>query len=77
MEELTDIVVTFYDMEGEDREKAATRAEYIFQQLDANGDGSLDEEEFCKGCLEDDDFYKVIKDGVQKLYADVSAIECE
>ena len=71
MEELTDIVVTFYDMEGEDRERAAKRAEYIFQQLDSNGDGSLDEEEFCRGCLDDDDFYKIIQDGVQKLYSDV------
>ena len=77
MEELTDIVVTFYDMEGEGRERALKKAEFIFQQLDANGDGSLDEEEFCKGCLEDDDFFRVIQDGVQKLYADVVTIECE
>ena len=68
MEELTEIVVTFYDMEGEDREEAVKRAELIFNQLDVNGDGSLDEEEFCKGCLEDDDFYNVIQEGVQKLF---------
>ena len=79
------------------------RAEAIFKQLDSNGDGSLDEEEFCKwitihdtlfselfnfsglldltnsmlecqkitfifrGCLEDDNFYQVIQDGVNKL----------
>ena len=29
MEELTEIVVTFYDMEGEDREEAVKRAELI------------------------------------------------
>ena len=40
MEELTEIVVTFYDMEGEDREEAVKRAELIFNQLDVNGDGS-------------------------------------
>ena len=35
------------------REKARERAEQIFRVLDVNGDGNLDEEEFCK--LDDDD----------------------
>ena len=30
------------------REKATERAEQIFRVLDVNGDGNLDEEEFCK-----------------------------
>ena len=34
------------------REKARERAEQIFRVLDVNGDGNLDEEEFCK--LDDD-----------------------
>ena len=38
------------------REKARERAEQIFRVLDVNGDGNLDEEEFCK--LDDDDDHK-------------------
>jgi len=67
MEEMTEIVTTFYNLEGASKGIAMERAETIFKQLDSNGDGSLDEEEFCKGCLEDNDFYQVIQDGVNKL----------
>jgi len=67
LEELVDIVVTFYDMEGESREKATERAEQIFRVLDVNGDGNLDEEEFCKGCCNDNDFFQLVQGGVEKL----------
>ena len=67
MQELVDIVVTFYNMEGVDKEAAHERAETIFKALDTNGDGSLDEEEFCQGCLKDPDFYKIVQCGVDKL----------
>ena len=85
MEEMTEIVTTFYSLEGASKGVALerwdsdvlsntnkknlflnisyfwpqpyleyfvkiffSRAEAIFKQLDSNGDGSLDEEEFCK-----------------------------
>ena len=57
MPELVDIVVTFYNMEGVPKEAAHNRADTIFKALDTNGDGTLDEEEFCQGCLKDPDFY--------------------
>ena len=75
LEELTDIVITFYDFEDEDRQMAVRKAENIFHKLDSNSDGSLDEEEFCEGCIKDDDFYKVLNEGVQKLFSDSSRVE--
>ena len=65
--ELVDIVVTFYNMEGIPKESAQESAEAIFKALDTNGDGNLDEEEFCQGCLKDPEFYKIVQCGVDKL----------
>jgi Ca2+-binding EF-hand superfamily protein len=48
MEEMLAIVTTIYDMEGAPKEMAGARAETIFRALDVNGDGVLDEEEFCQ-----------------------------
>ena len=45
------------------REKATERAEQIFRVLDVNGDGNLDEEEFCKWDHNDGDGYDVDGDG--------------
>lgn len=67
LDEMFEIVATFYDMEGEPREPAFEQAEDIFKALDVNGDGSLDEEEFVKGCLEDPDFCRLIQGGVSRL----------
>lgn len=67
MEELLDVVQTFYNMEGVPKEAAKTKAESLFKSLDTNGDGSLDEEEFCEGCLNDQEFAYMIQLGVDKL----------
>ena len=67
MQELVDIVATFYNMEGVPKDSAQESAEAIFKALDTNGDGSLDEEEFCQGCLRDPEFYKIVQCGVDKL----------
>ena len=48
LDEMFEIVATFYEMEGEPREPALDMAEDIFKALDVNGDGSLDEDEFVK-----------------------------
>ena len=47
------------------QEAANAKAEAIFKTLDTNGDGSLDEEEFCEGCLNDPEFAGMIQ--VSKL----------
>ena len=43
------------------QEAANAKAEAIFRTLDTNGDGSLDEEEFCEGCLNDPEFAGMIQ----------------
>ena len=54
-------------MEGVPKEAAKSKAEYIFKTLDTNGDGTLDEDEFCEGCLNDPEFANMIQAGVDKL----------
>ena len=61
------MVVAFYHMEGVPKEDAHEKADAIFKALDTNNDGTLDEEEFCQGCLEDPDFYKIVQGGVDML----------
>ena len=79
LEELLEVVKTFYSMEGVPKvsreeqnqaikltqcmiqEAANAKAEAIFKTLDTNGDGSLDEEEFCEGCLNDPEFAGMIQ----------------
>ena len=75
MQELLDIVVTFYNMEGVPKETAYERADTIFRALDTNGDGTLDEKEFCQGCLKDPDFYKIVQGGVDKLKTEQEYVE--
>ena len=45
------------------QESAADRAGKIFRELDINGDGELDEEEFVKGCLDDGDLMRLLNSG--------------
>ena len=46
------------NIEEDEEEKfdPVARAEEIFRDLDVNGDGSVDEDEFVTGCLSDDNF---------------------
>ena len=41
---MTDIIVTFYDLEGKNKEFGCDKANDIFKLLDENGDGEIDEE---------------------------------
>ena len=50
------------------QEAANAKAEAIFKTLDTNGDGSLDEEEFCTGCLNDPEFAGMIQVNLLWLY---------
>ena len=36
---------------------------------------TLDEEEFCQGCLKDPDFYKIVQGGVDKLKTDQQFVQ--
>ena len=39
---------------------ATERAHSIFGNLDLNGDGKISEEEFVKGCMEDEDLVETL-----------------
>ena len=82
LDELIDIICTFYDMEGVPRSESRRHAKRIFEALDEDGqflilvssdhlncagNGSLDEDEFVKGCLTDPDFSRVIQHSIEKL----------
>ena len=45
------------------QEAAAERAEKIFGVLDVNSDGELNEDEFIRGCLDDDDLVNLLNAG--------------
>ena len=45
------------------QENASERARKIFGELDVNGDGELDCEEFVKGCMEDKDLLQTLNGG--------------
>jgi len=66
-EELTEIITTLYEVEGKSREAGEKRAQEIFKLFDEDGDGEIDEAEFCNGCQKDEEFYKLISDGVSRL----------
>merc|ERR1712203_709020 len=67
-EEMTKIVQAIYDMLGAGAVKptdtAEERAKNIFNRMDENNDGSLTEEEFLKGCLQDDELSKMLAPNV-------------
>ena len=65
--ELIEIIVQFYDMEDIPRERSVDHAQKIFEAFDADGNGTLDEEEFVQGCLIDPDFSRVISKSIEKL----------
>ena len=45
------------------QENASERARKIFAELDINGDGTLDADEFVKGCMEDKDLLQTLNGG--------------
>ena len=59
--------LSLISMEGVPKDSAKEKADLIFKSLDTNGDGALDEMEFCAGCLNDPEFANMIQAGVDKL----------
>jgi len=63
LKEMIEIIGTLYEMEGVSKEAASERAEKIFGVLDVNSDGELNEDEFIRGCLDDDDLVTLLNAG--------------
>ena len=45
------------------QEKSGDQANKIFKELDVDGNGEIDENEFVKGCMEDLDLIKHLNNG--------------
>ena len=51
MEEMMKVLSNLYEMEGMSGSEATLRAQALFTELDIDGSGELDREEFIQGCL--------------------------
>ncbi|XP_077267389.1 neuronal calcium sensor 2 isoform X1 [Temnothorax americanus] len=65
MQEMTKIVQAIYDMLGacssnRPADSAEERAKNIFAKMDENNDGQLTQDEFLKGCLQDEELSKML-----------------
>ncbi|XP_014679315.1 PREDICTED: neuronal calcium sensor 2-like, partial [Priapulus caudatus] len=64
LNEMVKIIQAIYDMLGaevtQQQDTPEARAKMIFERMDENGDGRLEEDEFTKGCLGDEDLYKIL-----------------
>ena len=56
--EMVKVFATLYKNEGLDETVAVERAESVFGNLDINNDGDITEEEFVKGCMEDEEMVR-------------------
>ncbi|KAB7505683.1 hypothetical protein Anas_01379, partial [Armadillidium nasatum] len=66
---ILDFKIAIYDMLGTNSanrpaDSAEERAKAIFQKMDENNDGNLTQEEFLKGCLQDEELSKMLTPGV-------------
>ncbi|CAK9296314.1 unnamed protein product [Gordionus sp. m RMFG-2023] len=64
LSEMVKIIEAIYDMLGPEMDKTKEspeeRAKKIFSKMDTNNDGLLTEEEFIKGCLQDEELFKIL-----------------
>ena len=60
--EMVELFGTLYLNEGLEKDLAVDRAMAIFSTLDINNDGDVTEEEFVRGCLEDEDLVRALSD---------------
>ncbi|XP_035715757.1 neuronal calcium sensor 2 [Folsomia candida] len=68
LQEMQKIVQAIYEMLGTNaanrpQDSAEERAKSIFAKMDENGDGQLTQEEFLKGCLQDEELSKMLAPG--------------
>ena len=60
--EMVELFGTLYLNEGLEKDLAVDRAMAIFSTLDVNNDGDVTEDEFVRGCLEDEDLVRALSD---------------
>jgi len=60
LEEMVEIFCLMYAVQGFSEAEATERAEKIFHTLDRNNDGNLEEDEFIKGCLADEELLDLL-----------------
>ena len=70
MNEMKEIIVALYEIDGISTENAETNAEHIFNALDVDGDGEITEEEFVRACMDDEDFVRLLNSGDTDDYDD-------
>ena len=62
LSEMVELFGTLYLNEGLEEDLATERAEKIFSLLDINNDGDITEDEFVKGCLQDEELVELLSD---------------
>jgi len=62
LSEMMELFGTLYLNEGLEEELATERAEKIFSMLDVNNDGDITEDEFVRGCLQDEELVELLSD---------------
>ena len=62
LSEMVELFGTLYLNEGLEEDLATERAEKIFSLLDINNDGDITEDEFVRGCLQDEELVELLSD---------------
>ena len=58
---MTEVIGELFEMSGASKDAGNTRASKIFGKLDFDGNGELDEMEFVRGCMDDQEFLKLLE----------------
>ena len=58
------------------QDTAIERATAVFEKLDVNDDGELNEDEFVSGCLKDESLASLLNTGASKELKDETEEEC-
>ena len=57
---MSEVIGELFEMCGSSTEKGNERASKIFGKLDFDGNGELDEVEFVRGCMDDQELLKML-----------------
>lgn len=74
-QEMVEIVSNMYTSQGVAMETAIERANAVFQKLDVNDDGSLDEQEFVDGCMNDERVAQLLNTGSGQQHINLDEAE--